>query len=223
MSIMLIGWALSLDIPPNLKVVLVGLADFANDDGYCWPGQASLSAKVNVPERTLRRHLNALESRGLITRTKRIDPTGRKQTDEYQIHVQPPAILAATTGQSEPHHRPTVAGTKDIRKEPSIEPITRHARARQIPEDWEPKSKHFEIAERRKVDVSLEALKFMSWAEANGRTYVNWDAAFANWLLRATPTGGFAPRKPASRDRDAEIRTLLSRSLGLDGTPKELQ
>lgn len=223
MSILLIGWALGLDLPPNLKVALVGLADFANDDGYCWPGQASLSAKVNVPERTLRRHLNDLQSRGLITRTKRTDSDGRKQTDEYQIHARPPAILAdGATGHLEPSHRPTVAGTKTIRNEPSVEP-TRDARARRLPPDWAPKTKHYQIAEDRKVDLGLEVIKFENWAEAKGQTYVNWDAAFANWLLRATPTGGFAPRKSPSRNRDQEIRDLLSGSLGLDDKRKELK
>jgi hypothetical protein len=51
-----------------------------------------------------------------------------------------------------------------------------------IPEDWQPTDAHRAVAAEERVDVVSEARKFRDSNEAKGRTYVDWDAAFRNWL-----------------------------------------
>lgn len=66
MSIKLMTMAWELDIPVNMKLLLLKLADRANDDGECWPGQESLGKQCCLSERALRDNLKRLQEAGLI-------------------------------------------------------------------------------------------------------------------------------------------------------------
>ena len=47
-------------------LVLLALADYANDTGVCWPSREALAQKSRVSTRHVKRILRALEFRGLI-------------------------------------------------------------------------------------------------------------------------------------------------------------
>ena len=59
-------WALAL--PDSEKIVLLALADCANDEGHCWPGMASLVAKCSKSERTIQGAVKSLCDAGHLTR-----------------------------------------------------------------------------------------------------------------------------------------------------------
>jgi hypothetical protein len=59
-------WALAL--PDSEKIVLLALADCANDEGHCWPGMASLVAKCSKSDRTIQAAIKALCDAGHLTR-----------------------------------------------------------------------------------------------------------------------------------------------------------
>lgn len=67
-SIKLMSAAWELDIPTSNKMVLLALADCANDDGVCWPGINHLVRKCSVGERTVQRAIKELAAAGHITR-----------------------------------------------------------------------------------------------------------------------------------------------------------
>ncbi len=78
------------------KFVLVTLASYAGydhetEEWSCHPGQATLADGMQMGERTVRRHLKALEVRGLIERSPRFRPDGTRSSDHYRL----PANLAA--------------------------------------------------------------------------------------------------------------------------------
>lgn len=50
------------------KIVLLSLADQANDDGLCWPSAASTSRRTSLCERATRRAIADLEKAGHISR-----------------------------------------------------------------------------------------------------------------------------------------------------------
>ncbi len=58
----------SLDLPDSQKIVLLALADCANDEGHCWPSMASLKKKCSKGERTIQGVIKALVDEGHITR-----------------------------------------------------------------------------------------------------------------------------------------------------------
>ena len=67
MSVKCSTWAWGLAISnSSRKLVLLALADRANDDGECWLGMASLEAKCSMSRRTVIRALADLEAAGLI-------------------------------------------------------------------------------------------------------------------------------------------------------------
>lgn len=147
-------WAFDQQIPGNLKIVLLALADNANDGGYCWPSQEVIAHKASVSVRNLRRLLNELEDRGLIRIDARRRQDGYKAANGYQLSPanmsgkpSPDNISPDTTGHSQ---RPTVSD-----QEPSVEPPKRvNARASELrriqrqqeAEDWE---KFWEIYPRK--------------------------------------------------------------------------
>lgn len=77
--------AYSQDLPSAEKFVLVVLCDRADQDGRCWPSQADLARMTGMGQRTVRRHLEALESRGLIVRHERRAAGGSRRSDYFQI------------------------------------------------------------------------------------------------------------------------------------------
>jgi hypothetical protein len=57
-----------LDLPDSDKIVLLALADCANDEGHCWPSVASLVRKCSKSERTIQGSIKRLVDEGLLVR-----------------------------------------------------------------------------------------------------------------------------------------------------------
>lgn len=82
---------------PSTKLVLLKLADNANDDGICWPSKSHIMAHTGLSRATVRRCIQRLADAGLLSvRHRMID--GEPTTNLYQLHlgggftVNPPGI-----------------------------------------------------------------------------------------------------------------------------------
>lgn len=64
-----LAWGVSL--PPSTKLLLVALADFADDSGVCWPSVDTLAARTGLGRSTVLRHIASLDSSGLLVRGRR--------------------------------------------------------------------------------------------------------------------------------------------------------
>jgi DNA-binding transcriptional ArsR family regulator len=51
---------------PARKLVLLKLADNANDEGYCWPSYQNIADHCEITKRSAMNHINALEKMGLL-------------------------------------------------------------------------------------------------------------------------------------------------------------
>ena len=67
-------------------LVLLALADQANDQGLCWPAQEKLASKARQSVSTLRRSLRSLEKMGLLTTITRSSTRGRR-SNLYLLHI----------------------------------------------------------------------------------------------------------------------------------------
>lgn len=67
-------------------LVLLALADQANDQGFCWPSQQKLAPKARQSVSTLRRSLRSLEKMGLLTTITRSSTSGRR-SNLYLLHI----------------------------------------------------------------------------------------------------------------------------------------
>lgn len=105
------AWAFRQNIPkPGAKLVLLALCDFADEAWSCFPGQATLAEKTSQGERTVRRHLEWLESEGFIVSHARFSD-GRRTSNRYTIHApRPPAPPSSDSSPSDsaaPAHEAT--------------------------------------------------------------------------------------------------------------------
>lgn len=90
MSIALMTEVWKLDLQAPRKMVLLALADNANDEGTnCYPSVGTIVEKCSMSERTVQGHLQALEETGLIQRKER---SGR--STHYTLNVERISALA---------------------------------------------------------------------------------------------------------------------------------
>lgn len=66
----------------NDLLVLLALADTADDDGSCWPGVSTIAAKTRLDRATVQRRLKVLQSTELVDRITRPG-----QSNLYRIRV----------------------------------------------------------------------------------------------------------------------------------------
>lgn len=72
MSIRALDWAWRQEcVNPQEKLVLLALADHAGQDGTCYPATGSIAEKCQMSAQSVRRHLTALEARGVIEKIER--------------------------------------------------------------------------------------------------------------------------------------------------------
>ena len=69
------------------RLVLLALADMANDDGFCWPGFDHLARKCNLSKRFVIRLIGELENKGLIRKDHRFDDRGDQTSNMYRVLV----------------------------------------------------------------------------------------------------------------------------------------
>jgi DNA-binding transcriptional ArsR family regulator len=122
MSVRWITWAWDQDCSTaGEKLTLIALADHAGETGVAFPGCARLADKTGQDERTIRRHLDALEKAGRLTRERRRRQDGTLGTYNYQLLNQPPDNLS--TGQdarTPPGTMPGSPADTHVRAEPSV-------------------------------------------------------------------------------------------------------
>lgn len=79
-------WAYEQDIRTcGQKFILVALANFADENGFCYPSQETLARMTGQDPRTVRRHLKALEDDNLIRRAPRWREAGGRNSDGYHL------------------------------------------------------------------------------------------------------------------------------------------
>lgn len=99
MSIRHIAWAFDQDLKSGPKFVLVALANYADETGWCYPSQERIAADTGQGESTVRAHLKFLEegdeaTAPYIERKERRRQNGTRDNDGYQL-LAPDLALAA--------------------------------------------------------------------------------------------------------------------------------
>jgi len=121
MSVHAINWAFAQDLPTSAKFVLVALADYSNEYGQCWPGQASLAEKCGLTERTVRTQIHALEEAGLIAIQYRTDRTRKRIASKYILRIKTTAKPPEIDAQKRSSHRKLTHKPPEILSGPYIE------------------------------------------------------------------------------------------------------
>jgi len=110
---------------PIKKLVLLKLADNANDQGECWPSYSHIADQCEIGKSTARKHIKELEEMGLLRLENRKGPKGNS-SNLYHLVLHP--VAPDSTGCSTTEHTPVAprsTGTSHIEpvKETVNEPL----------------------------------------------------------------------------------------------------
>ena len=137
MSIKAINWAWDAPLPPTPKLVLMKLADAADDNDFCFPSIPHVAAKSSVSERTVQRILQDLTREGYMSVEQRFREDGSRTSNGYRLRVgwYPPVklspapdtgdtgvVTSVSGGRCHPCHHPGDTGVRVTITEPPINP-----------------------------------------------------------------------------------------------------
>jgi hypothetical protein len=73
---------------PIRKLVLVKLADNANEDGVCWPSINTIAKHCECGRRTVIRHIQWLEENGFLSVKRKRSDKNKNEVNVYELHEQ---------------------------------------------------------------------------------------------------------------------------------------
>lgn len=195
------------DLDPYERLVMLCLADHADDDGRCYPAVSRLVARTGMKERGVQTVVKRLQAKGFIAIEAN---AGRRGANLYTIistpapdappHGMHPAPHAPTPAPDAPHPRTPCGGTPapgapepSLNHHRTVRNRQREARACALPSDWTPSDRNIEDAEAggfTAKETDHEARAFRDHHLAKGTRFKDWDAAWRNWLRRSRQFGG---------------------------------
>ncbi len=82
------AWAWLQDIPPTAKLILLKLADNADEWGYCYPGQKYVAERTGLAKRTVIAQIKWLETEGYLIKAKRERGNKSSTSNGYTLQLQ---------------------------------------------------------------------------------------------------------------------------------------
>ncbi|MCS2161685.1 helix-turn-helix domain-containing protein [Scandinavium sp. H11S7] len=197
------------------KLVLIKLADNANDKGECWPSYQHIADQCECSKTAVRNHIDALEEMGLIKRENRLGVNNGKgnTSNVYYLNLDVTPMPLKSTGVCQdiappvpPDCTPPMPpdGTRISHSfEPVNEPnsisvregfVSEAAKRRigispngeiPLPPMFKPSAEHIAMASEKGVSIETELLNFRDYHMARGTTLIDWNSAFRGWIRNA--------------------------------------
>lgn len=218
-------------VAPNLshtaKIVLLALADNANDAGVCWPSIPKVAERCSLDQRSVYRAIAMLEGSGHVeTESRPGKPT------IYRVHPQPPdkesGLPLTGSHPCQPVSPDTQSQTPDslsvpppfppsralppnpppsVRQESSLKSrAPKRARSRTVPEDFQITEAMREWARGKapNVDLEVETEKFRDHEFRDPHS--DWPAAWRQWIRRSPEFGARARANGGKHPEDTGWR-----------------
>jgi hypothetical protein len=198
-----------LDLPDSEKLVLLALADCANDEGHCWPGMTTLKKKCSKSDRTVQLAIKMLCAKGHLTRREilgkgcnyTVHPIVRFSSDPRSDNA--PEVTTPPKGTTQ---TPEAASGKPSRTIIPSEAKASSGRTRgcRLPDDWKPSETEIAFAKRLgHTDESIAAIAEIYadyWRSQPGQRGVktDWPATWRNWIRREAKSERVASPKYVS-------------------------
>jgi biotin operon repressor len=100
MSIKVMSAVWELNLPQNQKLVLLALADHANDEGVCYPSVGRVAWKTGISERQVQRIVQKLRAAGLVVLLRNAQG-GRGNPAVYEVQPQKGVKLSPFAGRGD--------------------------------------------------------------------------------------------------------------------------
>ena len=155
MSLEAITWAFRQSLTPSEKLVLLTLADYADDENKCWPKQETLATRTGLKRPTIALKMKLLESAGLLTRMKR-----QYSSDMTFLNVD----VTATTNEKPKTQNKT--RTPRVFQPPTLADVQTYAKA---------------IGIESQADQFHEYFTVGNWKDSRGAAVKNWKQKLLTW------------------------------------------
>jgi len=190
-------------------LLMLALADFADDEGFCYPSVRSLATKTRMSERHVQRLLNYFVQKGGISVVANVSGGAPGATRRYVlgrakvIHTgdtdvtrdisQRVTQLWRETGDIAMSPKPSV-----IRQKKEKERARTRANLQPLLDAWQPNAGHEDLAGKLQVDLHAEVEAFRDHHRAKASRFADWDAALRTWLRNAAKWRRPATTKPTT-------------------------
>jgi len=87
MSACLMGRVVWADLPAHLKFTALIIANYANDEGYAYPGRERIAEHMRQSVRQVARNIRELEELGVLSRSHRGKHGGGRGSNSYQFNL----------------------------------------------------------------------------------------------------------------------------------------
>lgn len=191
---------------PLRKLVLIKLADNANDNGECWPSYQHIADHCECSKSAVKEHISALIKLGLMTKENRVGVNNGKgnTSNVYRLHLtstpvppeSTPPVPPKSTGGSPKSTPVPPAGTRTSHSfEPVKEPLDNKKKLSSMPEGFSPSASHQKMAEEYGISLQEEFDKFTDHHISKGSKFIDWNRALNTWLRNAK---GFQKSRPSN-------------------------
>lgn len=192
MSVRVMSQAWELPLTPTEKLVILALADCANDEGECWPSIATIARKSNLGERSVQRSIQALKDAGHLSRNE-VAGKGCRYTIHPRHSVTPATKSPVPHSRKPPpqcHPTPATVAPKpsENHKQPSKDAYASKARVAAKPRkvamtmDWEPTDLSGDVGEMLAQwppgKLESELADFREYWTEDGTKRPGWDRTF---------------------------------------------
>ena len=205
MSIRMISAAIDLDLSPSDKLILILLANNANDEtGDCFPSQSYLAKRSGLSLGHVNRVIKRLKSDGFVEIIPQYRDDGGRRSNRYRLYMD--VIGGGVTTDHTPCDQVTQEPMTTDHSRTVIS--NRHknlesARGYRLEEDWVLPDAWREWGKKTRPDLHLETVAACfkdHWISVSGVRAVkrDWFAVWRNWVRREAIVGErkFSDKRP---------------------------
>ncbi|HBZ2406969.1 TPA: helix-turn-helix domain-containing protein [Klebsiella pneumoniae] len=213
-------WAWGLEIKASQKLLMLSLADRADELHCCYPSIQRLVKDTGMDRKTIGKWINQMIEDGFISDTgERKGKTKQVRVLRLNIEVKEAQKRNSTkfgNNTKNGHETSPILDNKRSQNwdaesviEPNIEPtlsargqfISEAAKRRigispsgeiPFPPAFKPSADHIAIASEKGINIETELLNFRDYHQARGTKLIDWNSAFRVWLrnARVNPLSG---------------------------------
>lgn len=202
-------------LPPMEKLVLLALADCANDEGHCWPSAPTLARKSGQGERTVRRCIHSLILKGHLTQQQRLG-----SSPVYVVH--PCQSGTPARAAPLPHRPPPLPERQATPARAAPKPLKKHQEpsnsiSRAIPDDWQPREFGIGTQSRKVTDgwppgeLEAQLEQFKAHHRSKGNKFRDPQDAWSTWVLNTRKFGIGRDGRTTGRNERGNTREVFER------------
>ena len=206
-------WAWALELKASQKLLMLSLADRADESHCCYPSIQRLVKDTGMDRKTIGKWVGQMIDDGLITDTgERKGKTKQVRVLRLNIDVKEAQKRNSTENGNDPKFGHETSPNLDIKRsqnwdtesviEPNIEPtlsggdgfVSEAAKTRMglptgsgipFPAQFKPSAEHIAMAAEKGVSIETELLNFRDYHLSRGTQLIDWNSAFRVWIRNA--------------------------------------